>query len=79
MTDSVRRGIRTLLDAILAVLAAGVIEEFFVNMTDTQRAVLALALVGAITTIKNALEDAGKIPALLKAPASDGADPVPEA
>lgn len=78
MSDSLRRGLRTLLDALLAVLAAGVVDAYLVDMDPTQRGALAVALTGVISVIKNALEDSGKIPAVLKAPASDGADPVPD-
>ena len=77
MTDSLRRGIRTLLDVLLAVLAAGVVDTFLVNLDATQRSVLVVALTGAISVIKNGLEDIGTIPALFKAPASPGAHPLP--
>lgn len=77
MSDSLRRGLRTLLDALLAVLAAGVIDAYLVGLDPTQRTALAVALTGVISVVKNALEDRGTIPAVLKAPASDGADPVP--
>ena len=78
MSDSLRRGVRTLLDALLALLAAGLIDNFLVNLDQTQRASLAVALTGVISVVKNELEDRGTIPALLKSPASDGVNPVPD-
>lgn len=78
MSDAARRGIRTLLDALLAVLAAGVVDAYLLNLDATQRATLVVALTGVISAVKNALEDRGAIPALLKAPASSGAHPLPE-
>lgn len=78
MSDSLRRGLRTLLDALLAVLAAGVVDAYLLNLDATQRATLVVALTGVISAVKNGLEDRGAIPALLKAPASSGAHPVPD-
>ena len=78
MSDATRRGIHTLLDVLLALVTAGLIEAYLVDLDSTQQAALVLGLTGAISAIKNGLEDRGAIPALLKAPASDGVDPVPD-
>lgn len=82
LTDSTRRSIRTAFDVIPAFLAALAI---LVPVLDLPAETVAKvgAVVGAITLalakIRNSLEDSGVIPAVLKAPASDGADPVPDA
>lgn len=92
LPDSTRRAIRTALDNIVGVLILlGVILPFFgdfireVGGADSVTAYLAkamvilTALVTLISRIKNMLEDRGVIPALFKAPASNGEDPVPDA
>lgn len=88
MRDSTRRAGRTGLDLIIGTLTAlGAI--FLIPGIDEQMEQLGLAQVFMVfglivlvltvffTKLKNALEDKGSIPALGKAPASDGADPVP--
>lgn len=81
MNDSTRRAVRTTLDLIPGVLAALLV---LVPVLDLPAETVAKvgAVVGAVTLacakLRNAAEDAGLIPALLKAPASDGADPVPD-
>lgn len=81
MTDSTRRAIRTALDLIPAILAALLVLVPVLGL-DAETVAKAGAVIGAITLalakIRNALEDAGLIPALLKAPASGGANPVPD-
>jgi hypothetical protein len=88
-SDSTRRSLRTGIDGILGVLAAlGAvllvpgIEDVFVEIGLGGKlslfGVIVLAFTVFFTKLKNALEDADKIPALLKAPASDGAIPVPD-
>lgn len=80
MNDSTRRAIRTALDLIPAVLAALAV---LVGIFDLPAETVAKVgvVVGAVTMlcakVRNALEDGGYIPALLKAPASDGSDPLP--
>ena len=81
MTDALRRSLRTLAQALIA-LAAGVptiAAAFDLDAVLVAKvgAVLAVAT-AVITAAVNGLEDRGTIPALLKAPASDGADPVPD-
>lgn len=80
MTDSLRRALRSvlwlLIAAIAAVPAAATLLDLPAEKATGVVAVLA-PFVAAVTKIINALEDQGSIPALLKAPASDGLDPVP--
>lgn len=89
MRDSTRRTIRTGIDLILgvAVSLAGVLA--LPGVTDAikelgfgrQLATFGLILfivTGFITKLKNYFEDKGTIPALLKAPANSGVNPVPE-
>jgi hypothetical protein len=87
-TDSTRRSLRTGIDAIMTVLAATIAMLLFPGLaelvdgwtaagTTAAAGVVLGALLLFFTKIRNALEDKGKIPALLKAPASDGADPAP--
>lgn len=79
MTDSTRRTIRTGIDVVLAILASGLIEVLVEGRADAPRIV---GIVGALTLLftklRNAGEDAGLIPAVLKAPPSAGANPVPD-
>lgn len=86
-TDSTRRALRTGIDAILAVLASfaavlvfpGLGDAIGVSSPDMVRAgVVVGALVLFFTKVRNALEDKGTIPAVLKAPPSPGANPVPD-
>lgn len=89
-TDSTRRAVRTALDALLALVAAVaavLVVPGFSDVLDGMTTTGATATVGVIvaaatvflTKLRNALEDRGTIPAVLKAPASDGVDPVPPA
>ena len=77
MNDSTRRAIRTALQSIAGALGAGVLNLVFTGINPGWLAVAAVVLTTVFTQIQNALEDRGTIPALLKAPASDGVDPVP--
>ncbi len=80
MNDSTRRALRTILDLVPGVLAALLVLVPVLGL-DPEAVAKVGVTVGAITValakIRNACEDAGLIPALLKAPASDGADPIP--
>lgn len=81
LTDSTRRSIRGLFDLIPAILAAIAIMVPVLGLPATQVAKIGAfvgALTLALTKLRNALEDAGYIPAVLKAPASDGVDPLPD-
>lgn len=55
------------------------LEAFVVEFTEAQHIALLGMLTLLWTFIMNALEDNGTIPALLKAPASEGENPIPEA
>lgn len=88
MSDSTRRTIRTVIDGVLGVLGALAVVlvvpgfqdwledlgygKFFVSVS-----MLVVVCTAFFTKLKNSLEDSNKIPALFKAPASDGANPVP--
>lgn len=89
MSDAIRRGIRTYLDSLIGSftvlwLSSGI------GADGTLPGVADLSVIGklglaavissvpmALSIVKNSLEDHGKIPAILKAPASDGVAPVP--
>jgi hypothetical protein len=79
MTDPIRRGVRTFLDVAFVTAVVQALVEFGVALTAGQRAVLVTLGTFAVSAAKNALEDAGAIPAFAKAPASDGENPVPDA
>jgi hypothetical protein len=82
MSDSTRRSLRTILDVVPAVLASLLVLVPVLGL-DAQTVAAVGGVMGAITValtkLRNGLEDAWVIPALLKAPASDGADPLPPA
>ena len=78
MNDATRRAIRTALQSIVGALGAGVLNLVFTGINPGWLAVAAVVLTTVFTQIQNALEDSGTIPALLKAPASDGVDPIPD-
>lgn len=83
MSDATRRGLRTALQLLASLLTSGgvlgVLALFGVDVSAEQWAAISAVLLPFVTVVQNALEDADKIPALLKAPASNGADPVPPA
>jgi hypothetical protein len=82
LSDSTRRSLRTLYQGLLSLLVAVPLISLYVPTGASRLAVIAASVVAAaavITKIINALEDKGLIPAFLKAPASDGAKPVPDA
>lgn len=86
MTDALRRAIRTFVQTFLGSIAtSGVLSaaatEGVVDWSVLKKVLMAAVASGAVALVsfvQNALEDKGTIPALLKAPASDGVDPVPE-
>jgi hypothetical protein len=81
MKDSTRRGLRTALQLVLSLATTGGLQGILAllghALTAEQYAALTGALLPFVTVAVNSLEDAGTIPAVLKAPASDGQDPVP--
>lgn len=78
MSDALRRGIRGGLQLSVAEIFVQFIEAFMMELTEAQHVALLGMLTLLFTIIQNALEDKGSIPALLKAPASEGVNPIPE-
>jgi hypothetical protein len=78
MSDSTRRAARTVYQLVISLIAViPVLAGLGVAWEPAARVIAALIGFGAIATkLINALEDKGLIPAWLKAPASDGANPV---
>lgn len=87
MNDSTRRAIRTGVDTLLGLLASiavvFVVPGFEDWMNDqgwgkafATAALMVVVLTAFLTKLKNWLEDEHNFPALLKAPASDGQNPV---
>ncbi len=76
LTDARRRSWRTLFQVIAAVLVAEGFDRYL-DPTDENALVLVPLLAWVFAYAQNALEDHGVIPALLKAPASSGARPIP--
>lgn len=79
MTDPQRRALRTLLQAAVGAIGAGLINLLAPKgISPEWLAVIGVVLTTLFTQIQNSLEDAGTIPALLKAPASSGENPIPD-
>jgi hypothetical protein len=86
MSDAFRRALRTFIQAFLGSLLAsgilsGIAADGVVDLAIFEKAgvsALAAGVIAVLTWAQNALEDAAYIPSLLKAPASDGANPIPE-
>jgi hypothetical protein len=80
MSDALRRGIRTLIQVLLAA-AAGLSLLVSADVLSTGQATKAgavCAFVAAIVSVvQNTLEDNTSFPALLKGPASSGEHPAP--
>ena len=79
--DAPRRGIRSLLWGLLALAGSvpAASTAFDLSAGDvTKVGAVCAVLTAVVTAVTNALEDADVIPAFLKAPASDGANPVPD-
>jgi hypothetical protein len=81
MNDATRRALRTLI--WLSATAAGAIPAlaaaFDLSAGVVTKIVAVFTFAGVmLTALVNALEDSGAIPALLKAPPSPGANPVPD-
>ena len=79
LNDSTRRALRTGYQFVVAL--AGIVPTFLLALpTDSPLATRMAVVLGFLTLATkflNSLEDRGVIPAWLKAPASDGANPVP--
>lgn len=78
MPDALRRALRTLFQAGTAGVVVACYQAFVHPLTAEQAAAALAGLTVVFTFGMNALEDAGAIPAFGKAPASVGADPVPD-
>lgn len=89
MSDSTRRAIRTGIDLTLGILASlaaillvpGVqdqFEEWGLGGILGVFGIVVLVLTAFFNKLKNELEDIGIIPAVLKAPASEGENPIPD-
>lgn len=78
MNDPLRRSLRGFfqigfVEAILQLVIA-----FGVDLTEAQHAAILVVAPFFVAFIQNYLEDNSALPALLKAPASDGENPVPD-
>ena len=81
MSDAVRRGIRSALWGVLAMagIVPGAAAAFDLPASLVAKITFMFTATAAVlTAIINAAEDHGVIPALLKAPASSGENPVPD-
>jgi hypothetical protein len=78
-SDAVRRALRTLFQFIAAGGLTELVDEVAADLTGTAKAAVFMVAALVITYAQNELEDRGAIPAVLKAPPSPGADPVPGA
>lgn len=78
MSDALRRALRTGFQFIVAGGLTAVINEFATDLTGQQQALVQGLNMLLVTFAQNWLEDNTSVPALLKAPASEGENPVPE-
>jgi hypothetical protein len=86
MSDALRRALRTFIQAFVgnivangvlsAASAAGVVDWSL--LTKMLISAAAAGMIALLTFTQNALEDHTALPALLKAPASEGVNPVPD-
>ena len=77
MNDATRRGLRTLLQVGLVEAFLRLLEAFGVGITEDQHAAIIVFATPLLAFVINYLEDNTSMPAVLKAPASEGANPVP--
>lgn len=81
MTDSTRRAIRGAFDFVPGLVAALLVLVPVIGLEAKEVASVTVflgAVVAACAKLRNALEDAGVIPAILKAPPSPGENPLPD-
>lgn len=85
--DSLRRGIRTFVQAALGVVVLQTValvldaNDGSIDASLWRRTVVTAVVAGFVATVsfvQNFLEDAGTIPSVLKSTASSGADPITE-
>lgn len=77
-SDALRRGVRTFIDVAFVGAMLELLAAFDVDFTDRQHSALMVVGTFVVSALKNAAEDRGTVPALLKAEPSRGADPVPD-
>lgn len=78
MSDPARRALRTLFQFIAAGGLTQLVDEIAADLDGTASAAVFMLAALLVTWAQNELEDRAKIPALFKAKASDGANPVPD-
>jgi hypothetical protein len=81
MTDAIRRGLRTALWGLVAMTGAipGLAAAFDLPAGIVAKVTTVFTAIAALVTVAiNAAEDKGLVPALLKAPASSGENPLPD-
>lgn len=76
MNDATRRALRTLFQFIVAGGLTTLVNELSNGLTDTNKALVQMLAMLLVTFCQNWLEDNGTIPAVLKAQASSGAEPI---
>ena len=87
MTDALRRALRTFFQTLVGtIITSGILsstsETGVVDWSGLKKvgvSALAAGIVAVLTWAQNALEDHTTVPAFLKAPASEGENPVPDA
>ena len=77
MSDPIRRALRTLFQFVAAGGLTQLVDEIAADLDGTAKAAVFMAAALLVTYAQNELEDRGKVPAFIKAPASDGVNPVP--
>lgn len=77
-SDPVRRGFRTFIDVAFVEACIQFAIAFGLALTEAQHAAILVIAPFFVSALKNAAEDSGYLPALMKAPASDGENPIPE-
>lgn len=78
MNDATRRSIRGLLQIAVVEAFLRVLEAFGVPINEDQHAAILVLASPLVAFAQNMLEDRAGLPALLKAPASEGQNPIPE-
>lgn len=76
--DSLRRAFRGLLQIVAGGGLTALVNEASAGLDGTWKSAVFLVSTFLVTWAQNELEDMGAIPALLKAPASDGEHPIPD-
>ncbi len=76
--DPARRALRTLIQLVAAGGLTWLTDQLAQDIPNEYVPYMVGAYTVLVTLCQNALEDAGKVPALLKGKASSGANPVPD-